>query len=114
MESKRKFNINQNKDKKYRCNRIKGLNIFFNDEDENKNYNWIVEKRSNHLPIITKSLIAIAATIDEKLSTKTLNAKLQRAYSFIKRYSLSIRRITHKGQTIPETKEIIKKDLLMI
>ena len=66
------------------------------------------------MPISTKSLIAFAGTIDETFSTKTINAKLQWAYRFIKRYRFSIRRIPHKGQTITETKEIIKKDLLMI
>ena len=64
------------------------------------------------MPINTKSLIAFDWTIDEKFSIKTLNVKLQWTYRFIKRYRLSLRRISHKGQTIPETKEIIKKKFI--
>lgn len=54
------------------------------------------------------SLISFVSSFQDSFSNKTLNAKLQWAYRYIKRYNLSIRRISHKGQAIPETKEIIK------
>lgn len=38
-----------------------------------------------------------------------MNTKLQWTYRFLKRYGFSIRRITHKGQSLPENKDSIKK-----
>ena len=96
----------KNKDKKYRCNRVQGLNTFFNDENENKIYSWIFEKRSNHLPISIKSIIVFAGTIDETFSIKTLNARLQWAYRFIKLYKLSIRLFPIKGKLFLKQKKL--------
>ena len=43
-----------------------------------------------------------------------MNTKLQWTYRFLKRYGFSIRRILHKGQSLPENKDSIKKNLLKI
>ena len=41
-----------------------------------------------------------------------MNTKLQWTYRFLKRYGFSIRRISHKGQSLTESKDFIKKKFI--
>ena len=103
-----------NKDKKFRSNRNTSYNTYFSPEEESKIYNWIIECRNGLKPVSTKSVISFAGNIKNEFYNKTMNTKLQWTYRFLKRYGFSIRRITHKGQSLPENKDSIKKNLLKI
>lgn len=106
--------IVSNKGKQFRCNRNTGKTTYFSEEEELKIYNWIIECRESGKPLSTKSVISYASKIKEDFFNKTLNTKLQWTYRFLKRYGFSIRRVSHKGQSIPEGKDNIKKNLLTI
>ena len=101
--------IVSNKGKQFRCNRNTGKTTYFSEEEELKIYNWIIECRESGKPLSTKSVISYASKIKEDFFNKTLNTKLQWTYRFLKRYGFSIRRVSHKGQSIPEGKDNIKK-----
>ena len=49
-------NIN-NKDKRYRTYKVSGIIKDFSDEEEEKFFVWIKEKRDNKLPVSTKSIL---------------------------------------------------------
>ncbi len=68
---------------------------------------WLSERRRNNLTVSTKSLISYASSLKDNFSNNNLAAKLKWAYRFIKRKGLSIRRVSHLGQRIPEDKNII-------
>ena len=96
----------KNKNKKFRCNKTKGIITNLSKEEE-KIMSWIIEKRENKKAISTKSLLAYACTLNRNLSLKNFNTQLKWVYRFIKRNVLSIRRISHIGQTLSESKETI-------
>jgi len=97
---------------RYRCNRVKGLNTIFSEEEELKIKLWIIECRKQLCPISTKSLVAYASKMKEDFNIKHINVKLRWAYRFLKRYGFSIRRITHLGQFIPRLHSEIKKKFI--
>ena len=72
------------------------------EEEENAVVSWIRENRDKNKTISTKSLLAYACSINNTLGLKNLNAKQKWVYRFIKRYGMSIRRITHMGQKLPD------------
>ena len=46
------------------------------------------------------------------ISNKNIESKVAWVYRFLKRNGYSIRRVTHKGQNIPENVELLKKEFL--
>lgn len=97
----------KNKNKKFRFNKTKGIITNLSKEEEEKIMSWIIEKRENKKAISTKSLLAYACSLNKNLALKNFNTQLKWVYLFIKRKGLSIRRISHIGQTLPESKETI-------
>ena len=109
LKNEDSLKLGSNKDKKFRSNRNTSYNTYFSPEEESKIYNWIIECRNGLKPVSTKSVISFAGNIKNEFYNKTMNTKLQWTYRFLKRYGFSIRRITHKGQSLPENKDSIKK-----
>ena len=68
---------------------------------------WLSEKRKNNIAVSTKGLISYACSLNQKFSDKSLITQLKLVYRFIKRRGITIRRISHIGQTIPDNKNII-------
>ena len=60
-------------------------------------------------PLSRKSVISYPSKIKEDFFNKTLKTKLQWIYRFLKRYDFSIRQVSHKGQSISDCKDNIKK-----
>lgn len=50
-------------------------------------------------------------SINNNLCLKKYNTQIKQIDRFIKRYGLLIRRISHIGQKVPESKENLKKKL---
>ena len=82
-------NIN-NKDKRYRSCKNSGIIKEFSDEEEEKIYLWIQEKRDNKLAVSTKSIIAYACSLKTNFANKTTGAKLKWVYRFIKDMDLQL------------------------
>ena len=98
----------KNKDIKYRCNKTTGFIKVFTDEEEDLIYQLIIAQREKLLPVSNKSLISYAGSIKKEFSEKVINTQLQWAYRFLHRFGFSIRRISHKGQSLPEQRDFIE------
>ena len=111
---KNEINLNNipNKDIRYRACKSSGLIKDFSDEEEEKIFIWIKEKRDNKYPVSAKSILAFASSLNNSFSYKKLDAQMRWVYRFIKRYGLSIRRISHIGQIIPEDKNLKKMNFI--
>ena len=76
-----------------------GFKANLSDEEEKTVRSWVKENREKNKQIRTKSLLAYECSINNLLGLKKYNAQIELVYRFIKRNSLSIRRVTHLGQT---------------
>ena len=83
-------------------NKTSGFITNLSEEEEHAVVSLVRENRDKNKPIGTKSLLACACSINNTLGLKNLNAQQKSVYIFIKRYGMSIRRITHMGQKLPD------------
>lgn len=90
-----------NKDKLFRKNRSGFIFRNFSSTEEEDIFKFIKNARENYKAVSTKSVIAFTCTLKEEFAKKSPLTQLKWCYRFIKRYGLSIRRVTHVGQTIP-------------
>ena len=106
----------KNKGKRYRKNRIGGINKTMSEDEEEEICKFIKEARENKKAIGTKSVVAFAGSINSSFNNKTIHTQLMCCYRFIKRHDSSIRRISHVGQQIPENintlKEAFKNEII--
>ena len=100
-------NIN-NKDKRYRIYKNNEIIKDFLDEEEEKIFVQIKEKRDNNLPISTKNILAYACFLKIAFSNKKTDAQIRWVYRFIKRYALCNQGLSNIGQLIQEDKNIKK------
>jgi transposase len=84
----------------------------FNYFEEMQLCEWINNLRNNKISVSTKSLILKACELKESFANKNIESKVAWVYRFLKRNGYSIRRVTHKGQNIPENVELLKKEFL--
>ena len=97
-------------------NKASGFLTNLSEEEEHAVVSLVRENRNKNKPIGTKSLMAYACSINNTLGLKNLNAQQKWVYRFIKRYGMSIRRIAHMGQKLPDNKIVIinkfKEDII--
>ena len=77
-----------NKDKRYLTYKSCGIIKVFSDEEEEKIFVWIKEKRDNKLPVSTKRILAYSCSLKSVFSNKKIDAQINLVYRFIKRYAL--------------------------
>lgn len=111
---KNEINLNNipNKDRRYCACKSSGIIKDFSDGEEEKIFIWIREKRDNKYPVSAKSILAFASSLKNSFSYKKIDAQMRWVYRFIRRYGLSIRRISHIGQMIPENKNLKKMNFI--
>ena len=84
----------------------------FNLFEEMQICEWINNLRNNKKTVSAKSVILKACEIKKEFANKTMKSKVAWVYRFLKRNGYSIRKVTHKGQNIPENSELLKKEFL--
>ena len=76
---KNEINLNNipNKDRRYRACKTSGLIKDFSDEEEEKIFIWIKEKRDNKYPVSAKSILAFASSLKNSFSYKKIDAQMR-------------------------------------